>query len=183
LQDYKERSKAFHSKEDRIKALQRKAAGRNPDEFYFAMVKAKTNEVFLFRDCSNCFSSDALTLISLIAIRQKGVQVIDNEKKYTAAAMSKMKLEDQNYLQLKAVEESHQIQKLQANLQINQANKGSSKHTLFLDSQDQVKKFNAVEHFDTVPELVTRPHNRTRKETLATQKVQGPTDDVCLAYH
>jgi U3 small nucleolar RNA-associated protein 11 len=40
--DYVKRAKDFHSKQDRIKRLKEKAAERNKDEFYFAMVRSKT---------------------------------------------------------------------------------------------------------------------------------------------
>ncbi|GAA5822120.1 hypothetical protein JCM3770_000416 [Rhodotorula araucariae] len=42
--DYVKRARDFHSKEDRIQKLREKAAFRNKDEFYFAMVKAKTKK-------------------------------------------------------------------------------------------------------------------------------------------
>ena len=40
--DYVKRAKDYHSKEDRIKKLREKAALRNKDEFYFGMVKGRT---------------------------------------------------------------------------------------------------------------------------------------------
>lgn len=40
--DYVERAKDYHSKQDRIKRLQEKAAMRNKDEFYFSMVNSTT---------------------------------------------------------------------------------------------------------------------------------------------
>jgi len=40
--DYKERADDFHRKEDALRRLRRKAEERNPDEFYFAMEKART---------------------------------------------------------------------------------------------------------------------------------------------
>lgn len=40
--DYVRRAKDYHSKQDRIKRLQEKAAERNKDEFYFSMNKVKT---------------------------------------------------------------------------------------------------------------------------------------------
>lgn len=40
--DYVKRARDFHSKEDRIQKLREKAAMRNKDEFYFAMVNSKT---------------------------------------------------------------------------------------------------------------------------------------------
>ncbi|KAK4705288.1 U3 small nucleolar RNA-associated protein 11, partial [Phenoliferia sp. Uapishka_3] len=42
--DYVKRARDFHSKEDRIKKLREKAAGRNKDEFYFGMIKARTSK-------------------------------------------------------------------------------------------------------------------------------------------
>ena len=48
--DYVLRAKDYHSKQERIKTLQRKAADRNKDEFYFGMVHGKTNvRIYLFR--------------------------------------------------------------------------------------------------------------------------------------
>ncbi|KAF9643454.1 u3 small nucleolar RNA-associated protein 11 [Thelephora ganbajun] len=42
--DYVLRARDYHSKQERIKTLQRKAANRNKDEFYFGMVNQRTNE-------------------------------------------------------------------------------------------------------------------------------------------
>jgi hypothetical protein len=42
--DYVERARDFHKKDNTIKHLKRKAEERNPDEFYFAMQKAKTKD-------------------------------------------------------------------------------------------------------------------------------------------
>ena len=40
--DYKLRAQDYHKKEDRLKKLRLQASLRNPDEFYFKMVKATT---------------------------------------------------------------------------------------------------------------------------------------------
>jgi U3 small nucleolar RNA-associated protein 11 len=40
--DYALRSKDYHSKQERLKALREKAYFRNPDEFYFKMINSKT---------------------------------------------------------------------------------------------------------------------------------------------
>lgn len=40
--DYVQRAKNYHDKEKRIIALKRRASMRNPDEFYFGMLKTKT---------------------------------------------------------------------------------------------------------------------------------------------
>jgi len=41
--DYVQRARDYHSKQDRLNRLRQKAAERNQDEFYFSMVKEKTN--------------------------------------------------------------------------------------------------------------------------------------------
>lgn len=40
--DYVKRARDFHSKKDRLSKLQSIAANKNKDEFYFGMVKGKT---------------------------------------------------------------------------------------------------------------------------------------------
>lgn len=42
--DYVKRAKDFHSKQDRLQVMKRKAAMKNPDEFYFGMKNAKTKK-------------------------------------------------------------------------------------------------------------------------------------------
>lgn len=42
--DYVERARDFHKKEATIQRLRTKAAERNPDEFYFAMERARTKD-------------------------------------------------------------------------------------------------------------------------------------------
>lgn len=40
-------------------------------------------------------------------------------------------------------------------------------HTVFVDSKKEAKNFDPAEYFDTVPELVDKPHRRLRKSQLA----------------
>ncbi|XP_052309491.1 probable U3 small nucleolar RNA-associated protein 11 [Populus trichocarpa] len=40
--DYVDRAKAFHKKKEALRRLKEKAASRNPDEFYFGMIKSRT---------------------------------------------------------------------------------------------------------------------------------------------
>jgi len=51
--DYVLRARDYHSKQERIKTLQRKAANRNKDEFYFGMVNEKTNQGVHIQDMGN----------------------------------------------------------------------------------------------------------------------------------
>ena len=56
--DYVRHVHDFHSKKDRIQRLREKAAGRNKDEFYFGMIKGKTEVgcfIYLTRRLISCF--------------------------------------------------------------------------------------------------------------------------------
>ena len=63
--DYILRARDFHKKEDALKVLRKKAANRNPDEFYFAMQKQRTNDGVHIanEDLSNKYTQDELHLM------------------------------------------------------------------------------------------------------------------------
>jgi len=52
------------------------------------------------------------------------------------------------------------------------------KHIVFVDSDDEARRFDAAAHFDTVPELLDRPANRLRKQQL--EQVQLAPSDADL---
>jgi len=55
------------------------------------------------------------------------------------------------------------------------------KHIVFVDSDDEARRFDAVAHFDTVPELLDRPANRLHKQQL--EQVQLAPSDADLEVH
>jgi len=138
--DYVLRAKDFHKKEDAINALKRKAAYRNPDEFYFAMQRAKTDDGV-------------------------HVQRTTEQNKYSEAELRVMKTQDVKYVQLKATIEEKRVEKMKRNLH-GIGVEVKRKHTVFVDTEDDAKKFDAAEHFDTEPELVSRTFNRPRRAQL-----------------
>ena len=48
-----------------------------------------------------------------------------------------------------------------------------AKHTVFVDTKEEAESFKPVEFFDTVPELVDKPHRRLRKAQLQEGFVVG----------
>ena len=42
----------------------------------------------------------------------------------------------------------------------------NAKHTVFVDTKEEAQNFTPEEYFDTVPELVDKPHRRLRKAQL-----------------
>lgn len=62
--DYVKRAKNYHDKEKRISALKRKAANRNPDEFYFKMTGTATkNGVHKEVSTSKKFDAEELKML------------------------------------------------------------------------------------------------------------------------
>lgn len=139
--DYVERAQDFHRKVERINNLKKKAAERNPDEFYFGMVSAKTRG-----------GVHQTT-------RANGADTVPH------AEIKLMKSQDLSYLHVKKAVDTAKAAKLQQQLHLI-SDKPASKHTIFLDDQRAVKSFDATEHFDTVPELADRTFNRPRRAAL-----------------
>ncbi|KAH9808191.1 small-subunit processome [Melampsora americana] len=63
-QDYVKRARDYHSKQDRIKKLREKASMKNPDEFYFEMIKSSTEKGVHVRSRGNkALDNDLVTLL------------------------------------------------------------------------------------------------------------------------
>jgi len=146
--DYVSRAKDYHSKQNRLKSMQLKAAFRNPDEFYFSMNHGKT---------------------------QDGVHVSSNNyrEKLSAEVLKVMKTQDVAYLHMKRNVDLKKAQKLQASHHFIDVEK-SNKHKIFVNSRKDLDSFNVAEHFDTVPELAARVSNRIRKSDLKEVTVTAP---------
>lgn len=141
--DYLLRAKDFHKKENTLKALRRKAEERNPDEFYFAMEKARTRD---------------------------GVHVAPaaEANKYSQGELRLMKTQDVKYLGLKAQAEAKKAERMRASLQLLGAPAPvGARHTVFVEDEAEAKAFDPEAHFDTPGELLGRTFNRPRRAQLA----------------
>jgi U3 small nucleolar RNA-associated protein 11 len=135
--DYVKRARNYNSKKQRIRALQRKAAERNPDEFNFGMVNSKT---------------------------RNGVHVVsDSRGKLSADMHMLIKTQDLTYATMAQTTEKNKIEKLKASLHCLGAPSSKRKHTIFVDNKEEAKKFSAVEYFDTEPEYLDRAYDRPRR--------------------
>jgi U3 small nucleolar RNA-associated protein 11 len=155
--DYKVRAKDYHKKQDVITNLRRKAAMRNPDEFYFGM---KNSEVHQGRHRK-----------IEEAKRKERIAEIGHD------AVKIMKSQDLSYVRMQTLKDMRKVEKMQASLQYlgdNPTTMSDSdevvdkkkKHTIFVDSRSKAENFNVVDHFNTVPELAGRSFNRPRQEML-----------------
>jgi len=138
--DYKIRAKDFHRKNDTINLLKQKASLKNPDEFYFEM---KNSEV----------KADGKH-----AAKIKG-------HKYSAAVLKTMKSQDIGYLTMKKQTEAKKIARLESQLHLLGGNT-QNKHAIFVEDEAEAEDFDACKHFDTLPELLNRKHNRPRTSAL-----------------
>ncbi|EFJ49796.1 hypothetical protein VOLCADRAFT_89620 [Volvox carteri f. nagariensis] len=174
--DYVERAKNFHKKEKILKTLKRKAEERNPDEFYFAMEKARTKD---------------------------GVHDgrLTQANKYSQEELRLMKTQDVKYLSMKATTEANKAARLRESLHFigvtaaqpaaAAAKRGSNgsagpaaaaagpapRHTVFVDSEEEAARFNPAEYFDTPAELLDRTFNRPRSAQLADPKAMLGTSN------
>ncbi|GAM21586.1 hypothetical protein SAMD00019534_047610, partial [Acytostelium subglobosum LB1] len=127
--DYVKRARDHNYKKNRIKKLKVQAALKNPDEFRFQMISSK--------------------IIN-------GVHHNISKTKLEDEQLLDIKSQDQQYLQGKRVSEEKKIDRLQAELQYIDAGLKPTDHMIFLDGDKEVKKFNAVKHFDTIPEAFSQ---------------------------
>eukprot|EP01133_Synstelium_polycarpum_P019560 gene19560-23431_t len=123
--DYVLRAKDFNQKRDAIKKLKVQAALKNPDEFRFKMINSK--------------------LIN-------GMNHEVSKTKINTTQNLDIKTQDMLYLQSKRIAEEKKIDRLQADLQYIDAGLAPSEQVIFLDDDKSVRNFNAVKHFDTIPE-------------------------------
>lgn len=163
--DYKQRAVDYHKKQDVLTSLRRKAAGRNPDEFYFGMNKSEIHEG-KHRKIEQAKQKERIAEIGHDAVKL-------------------MKSQDLSYVRMQTMKDMRKIERMQSSLQYlgdNPTTIGDSddivdkkrKHTVFVNSRSKAENFDVVEHFDTVPELAGRSFNRPRKETLL--KIGGNAD-------
>lgn len=148
--DYKLRAKDYHKKQDALKLLRKKAALRNPDEYYMAMNNSKTvNGVHR----------------SLLAERNS---MMDQE------TVTALKTQDSRYISVKRTANARKLEQLKNHMHIvpkemiKNPNESQSKHTIFVDTDEELKKFNASEYFDTPEQLLNRTHNRPNTKSIET---------------
>ena len=109
--DYVQRAKAFHAKEDRLRALRGAAANRNPDEFYFKMLSTRT---------------------------KGGVHAAESSRgRLTGDMLQVLRTQDKAYVSTVKGAEDRKVEKLQAALSGAPELRGAglSKRTVFVDSE------------------------------------------------
>ncbi len=149
--DYVERAKDYHKKQDYLKVLKKKAADRNPDEFYFKMNKS--------------------------SVDSKGVHREKRDGSLDTSTVVKLKTQDLGYIVHKKAVDDNKVKKLQKNLHLigddSAAGGKKRKHKVFVEDEAEQASFDPVEHLDTVPELLSHGFNRLRKGQLERLAEEG----------
>jgi len=144
--DYKLRADDYNSKKNELKLLQRKALDRNPDEFYFHMINAQVEE----------------------GEHKDKAKKID----YTPEQLQLMQTQDYKYISNRRTMEAKKVEKLQATLhQLDESEEPQNKHTFFVDTPSDVKKFNLAKQLGTSKTLLKRRFNRLPPEKLGEIKI------------
>ncbi|XP_043694979.1 probable U3 small nucleolar RNA-associated protein 11 [Telopea speciosissima] len=111
--DYVLRATAYHKKEETLRKLKEKASFRNPDEFYFKMIRTRT---------------------------EGGVHKPESEaKKYTNEELMLMKTQDIGYIFQKIQSEKKKIEKLGAVLH-SLDNQAPNKHIYYAEDREEAKE-------------------------------------------
>ncbi len=158
--DYVERAKAYHNKEDTLRRLREKAANRNPDEFNFKMIRAKT---------------------------VNGVHRTETEaNKYTQEELLLMKTQDIGYVLQKVQNERKKIEKLTTSLHFID-NQPSNKHVYFAEDRKEAKKLQRQHrrkeiqlHSDDIPASIKRKTEGSYRELDARRNRLSQLEKIYL---
>jgi len=139
--DFKERSKDYRKKREKLKKLKLQIAFKNPEQFNKEMTKLKR-----------------------VDGGHKSIDDIQPDK----AFILDVKSQDMKYLLMKKSSEKKKINRLRSSLQILTENIPVERnHTIFVDNEEELEKFDPLEYFDTTEECLNRSYNRPIKSTLS----------------
>lgn len=136
--DYVERANDFKKKKASIKNLKKKAADRNPDEFYHKMHNSQVTG---------------------------GVHHAKKDGTLSNQTVQLLKTQDMGYIVHRKSIDDRKAEQLRDNLHMIGENIARN-HKIFVDDDAALKKFDVAKHFDTAPELVGRFFNRPRLATI-----------------
>lgn len=148
--DYAKRAKNFHDKEKRISELRKKAANRNPDEFYFKMLTS---------DTKNGVHKDEST-----------------RPKLTAEMLGVLKTQDKTYVQTMLNAEQSKIEKLRATLHDPRAATAANNHIKFNEGEEDNGAYDAELEWDPL-EDVEPGASGSRKRKRPADEADGSASD------
>lgn len=147
--DYKVRARDAHRKREVLQSLERKAAFRNPDEFYHRMIKSKK-------------------------VDGKHERLPDVDEEPTMAEKLDLRASDIAYLAMKKKMEQRKVDAMKGRLMMARdvtPEELRASHTVFVDTPEEAENFDEKEYFET--DHVLRAYNRPTKEAAEKGLVVG----------
>ncbi|XVE60961.1 hypothetical protein DITRI_Ditri06bG0002800 [Diplodiscus trichospermus] len=144
--DYVVRAKAFHKKEETLRRLKEKAAFRNPDEFYFQMIKTRSVD---------------------------GVHKPESQaNKYTQEELVLMKTQDIGYILQKLQSERKKIEKLTAVLH-SVDNHPSNRHVYYAEDREEARELQLQSSDSRVTPTHDIPVHIKRKTAISYRELEA----------
>ena len=141
--DYIVRARDYQKKKSQIVSLKKKAADRNPDEFYFKMNKSKVTGGVHENQADSTLDIDTVKLL---------------------------KTQDLGYMAHRKAVDDSKARKLKGNLHLI-GESAPRDHKIFVSGSKEFDYFDPITYFDTAPELVDRSFNRLKKSQLNSNEV------------
>ncbi|VDK58457.1 unnamed protein product [Anisakis simplex] len=145
--DYLQRAKDYNVKKEKLRKLKRAALDKNPDEFHFHMVRSRIEDDGVHHELTPEADEDTKLQKKLSSVK------------------------DLKYVRHRLNVENKKIEKLRATLHFADIAVNSNQHTIFVDTEEEAKKFDPIKYFDTPEQLIDRRYNRPRTSTLENQSV------------
>ncbi|EGF97666.1 uncharacterized protein MELLADRAFT_84556 [Melampsora larici-populina 98AG31] len=142
--DYVKRARDYHSKQDRIKKLREKAALKNPDEFYFEMIKSSTEKG--------------------VHVRSRGNKALDND------LVVLLKTQDFNYVKTCRAIEEKKVNKIREQLgsMVNAISPDDSEHD---EIRNEILKF--IQQDTTAISAANKEDDGSAEEDNSTLSASG----------
>ncbi|KAF2458090.1 small-subunit processome [Lineolata rhizophorae] len=166
--DYALRAKDHKAKATKLKALRQKAADRNPDEFHFAMMSARTGA--------------------------HGERLADRGNKALSEDVVRLlKTQDAGYIRTMLQRARREREKLEEGFMVEEKGEGvmglkgvgggkkKGKHTVFVGDVEEQKGFRPEEWFGTDKEGLSRSWNRPRRQQEDEIDEEDDDEDVAVA--
>ncbi|XP_010270321.1 PREDICTED: probable U3 small nucleolar RNA-associated protein 11 [Nelumbo nucifera] len=144
--DYVIRARAFHKKEETLRKLKEKATSRNPDEFYFKMIKTRT----------------------INGVHKPGIE----PNKYSQEELMLMKTQDMGYVLQKVQSEKRKVEKLSAELHCLD-DQPSNKHIYYAEDREEAKEIRSrSSQGGKLPALEDIPDHIKRRTAAAYKRLE-----------
>ncbi|KAJ1359244.1 hypothetical protein KIN20_017937 [Parelaphostrongylus tenuis] len=150
--DYRARAKDYHEKSKILKKLHKHALDKNEDEYCHHMINSE---------------------VKLDGRHFEKKNKAQQEESEVQKKLSDIR--DLEYVKYKLYTENKKIEQLKSELHFADPScgLGASKHTIFVEDDEEAKSFDPIEYFDTDESMISRKYNRLRKNDLARKKVIG----------